>query len=257
MARTVELGSGLIGIGRVWGVENKPVPRESDALAFLEYAYESGIRVFDTAPAYGVSEQRLGKFLQTLSSDERDNVFVATKFGEHWIEDGQTTRTDHSYEAMVSSLDRSMALLGKIDLIQLHKASIQLINDTDVNQAFEYAALLGVKNFGVSVSDVKTGLVACDDDRFSYIQLPYNADKPEMREVIQRATEVRKKVLFNRPFAMGSLFVDAQQDVVEERMRQAYALIFETGAYGVVLTGTSNIGHLSENMKAFDAATKD
>lgn len=54
------LGLGLTGIGRVWGAASKPVPSESEARALLEKAFELGIQVYDTAPAYGLSERRLG-----------------------------------------------------------------------------------------------------------------------------------------------------------------------------------------------------
>lgn len=56
---------------------------EHEAIAQLKTAYDAGIRWFDTAPLYGqgYSEILLGKFLKSLSSQERDDVLVTTKFG--------------------------------------------------------------------------------------------------------------------------------------------------------------------------------
>ena len=67
----VQLGLGLISIGRTWGARPVPVPGEAEALAFLEGAYELGIRLFDTSPSYGDSEVKLGRFLTGLSREER------------------------------------------------------------------------------------------------------------------------------------------------------------------------------------------
>ena len=62
----VELGLGLVSLGRQWGVRDVDPPNEADAAALLECAVALGIRVFDTAPAYGSSEERLGRFLTSL-----------------------------------------------------------------------------------------------------------------------------------------------------------------------------------------------
>jgi len=82
----VQLGLGLISIGRTWGARPVPVPGEAEALAFLEGAYELGIRLFDTSPSYGDSEVKLGRFLTGLSREERAQVSVATKFGERPVD---------------------------------------------------------------------------------------------------------------------------------------------------------------------------
>jgi aryl-alcohol dehydrogenase-like predicted oxidoreductase len=83
---SVQLGLGLIGIGKPWGHAPNPVPAEREAVALLELAFDLGIRYFDTAPSYGdgVSEERLGRFLKSMPAGQRSQVAVATKFGEHW-----------------------------------------------------------------------------------------------------------------------------------------------------------------------------
>lgn len=243
-----ELGCGLIRIGRVWGVDSKEIPSEKESLHFLEFAFTSGIRFFDTAPAYGLSEARLGKFLKRLTPVERDQVVVATKFGEHWDEDSQDTYVDHSYSALSSSVEKSIELLGKITILQLHKASVHLLSQDEVSRAFEYAHSIGVKSFGTSVSDVRTGLLSCGDDRFSYIQLPYNQQRTDLLPVISQAKIKNKRILFNRPLAMGAI---AQSLNKEQAIFDAFSFINQTKAPGVILTGTASIKHLKENMEIF------
>src|SRR5687768_16043339 len=97
-----QLGLGTIGIGRAWGHVNPVVPSEDEALAVLERAVAVGYTFFDTAPSYGWSEQRLGRFLRTQGSE---GLTIATKFGELWDFDRGETRVDHSYDGLCRSLD--------------------------------------------------------------------------------------------------------------------------------------------------------
>src|SRR5260221_14327497 len=112
----IQLGCGLIRIGRKWGFKENNMPSEEDAQYFLQEAVDLGICFFDTAPAYALSEERLGKFLQTIPHNKRDTLTIATKCGEHWDAKKQETVIDHSYDTLIPSIDNSLALLGKVDV---------------------------------------------------------------------------------------------------------------------------------------------
>lgn len=135
----IHLGSGLIGIGRKWGHIDTPIPEEKEVFDFLSYARKLGIFYFDTAASYGRSEERLGKYLTSLSHGERENIIVSTKFGDHWSFAKNEAYVDHSHDALKKSLDNSLSLLKKIDLLYLHKAHIQALHNPDVTKAFNYA----------------------------------------------------------------------------------------------------------------------
>jgi aryl-alcohol dehydrogenase-like predicted oxidoreductase len=79
----IELGLGLVSIGRRWGVRDVAPPPAEEAIALIEAAVAAGIRFFDTAPAYGASEDLLGRALRGGGFDA-SRVTIATKFGEHW-----------------------------------------------------------------------------------------------------------------------------------------------------------------------------
>ena len=107
---------------------------EDQAMEILRVAYESGIRYFDTAPLYGhgLSEKRIGKFLNTIS---RDSFAISTKVGRLLVpkDEGQRDQMmhddealsityDYSYEGAKTSLEASISRLGidHVDLLLCH-----------------------------------------------------------------------------------------------------------------------------------------
>src|SRR3546814_18567918 len=71
--RAVSLsGVGTVTVGRNGGVKYPrgfDLPDDGAVIALLEEARALGINLLDTAPAYGVSEQRLGALLPGARSD--------------------------------------------------------------------------------------------------------------------------------------------------------------------------------------------
>jgi aryl-alcohol dehydrogenase-like predicted oxidoreductase len=249
----IRLGLGLIGIGRPWGFKKSPIPDEKTVLAFLRYAYDLGITFFDTAVSYGLSEERFGKFLRTLGPGERDRITVATKFGDHWNAAEQTAFADHSFTMLQSSLDRSLKRLGKIDIVQLHRPNPAALRSDDVHRAFDYAVKQGITILGVSVSETESGNIACQDDRYRVIQLPYNNANKKLETIIDQATEKEKMVLINRPYNMGETIYSGDASPDDLRTR-AYRLIVGKKFRGYILTGTTSAVHLKENWESFRKA---
>ena len=73
----------------------------------VRYAYEKGINYFDTARAYGDSEDKMGAALK----DVRDDVIIATK--TH-----QRTKEDAARAGLKQSLRNLQT--DRIDIVQLH-----------------------------------------------------------------------------------------------------------------------------------------
>ncbi len=246
--KNISLGLGLIGIGRNWGHIQSTIPTAFEVDILLEKAIELGICFFDTAPAYGMSEERLGTFLKNHSS-VLDPIVVATKFGEFWIEESQTTLTDHSYAKCVASIDLSLQRLGKIDVLQLHKANKDVLMSDSFARICEYATSLKITSIGVSASDLETGTIALEIPNVDYIQIPFNLYFSQLSPLFDLARVKGKKVIINRPFNMGKLLYDESEKFSKE---QAFAFIVSQGFEGVVLTVTTSVKHLVENVKAFE-----
>ena len=249
-AHRVEFGLGLIGIGKPWGFANPEVPSERQALFLLERAYALGVRYFDTAPSYGVSEERLGIFLAGLTAEERSAVRIATKFGEHWDAARGEPFVDHSGYALKRSLDGSVARLGRIDFLQLHKTTPEVLRSSGLAWAWEYAATLGIKGIGASVSDLESAELAMEGGTYGILQFPYNAVQRTFAGVLEKASARGMKIAVNRPFGMGRMLYENR----ELSKADAFGFILEKRFEGAILSGTKSPEHLEENWRAFGEA---
>ena len=79
------IGLGTVKFGRNQQVhypQGFDLPTDKAILDLLSLARDLGINLLDTAPAYGSSEERLGKLLK----GQRDQWVLATKAGEEFID---------------------------------------------------------------------------------------------------------------------------------------------------------------------------
>lgn len=127
------LGYGAANVGNLFRALS-----DEEAWAVLEAAWDSGIRHFDTAPHYGLglSERRLGAFLQTKP---REEYYLSTKAGrllrpnpdahggldlanDFHVPDDLQREWDLSADGIRRSIDESRERLGieRIDLLYLH-----------------------------------------------------------------------------------------------------------------------------------------
>lgn len=240
-----ELGLGLLSIGRTWGVAASRPPAEEVVPRLLDHAVRQGIRVFDTAPAYARSEAMLGVYLGAAPTDVRRSSIIMTKAGEFWSEGGGFV--DHGYDALVASLETSLRLLGRIDVWQIHKSSETVVRSTSVAAAIGHARKIGVKFIGASVSDGFAARAAVASGLYDCLQFPYSALDRRMSTVFELCRAAGMFAIVNRPLGMGAL--------AGRGARGAFSHVCTALDRGVILTGTANIEHLSENVAAFRAAT--
>jgi aryl-alcohol dehydrogenase-like predicted oxidoreductase len=247
--RNVQLGLGLINIGMKWGARPVPVPCDAEAVAFVEAAYGLGLRLFDTSPSYGDSEVKLGHFLKTLTREQRGLITVATKFGEHWNQDKGEAFADHSYDALCRSLERSLRRLGSIDLLQLHRTTVDVLRSADLAKAWEFARKAGVRKIGVSASTPEPAALTLELG-YGVMQMPYNVTREDMGPVFREAAGRGIELLINRPYQAGARLYDS-----EPAERAAlFGHVLKVPFRGWVLTGTRSVEHLKENLGAFRQA---
>lgn len=247
--RVSPLGLGTVKFGRNQGVKYPrafELPSDRDALALLETAWDLGINLLDTAPAYGASEERLGRLLRQC---RRDWV-VVTKVGEEF-HDG-VSRFDFSAAATRASVERSLRRLGvkALDAVLIH-------SDGDDLSILEREAVLPtlldlkragwVRAVGMSTKTVAGGLraVECCD----LVMVTYNLRQREELPVIRAARAAGKGVLIKKGLLGGHLDQVAEADPVLASLRLIFA---EPGASSAVV-GTLDPVHLRANVAAEEA----
>jgi aryl-alcohol dehydrogenase-like predicted oxidoreductase len=193
------IGLGAWQLGGDWGT----VP-ESDALAVLSAATESGMTFIDTADVYGDgrSEQVIGRFLELQSP--RD-LFVATKMGRRVAQ----VPENYTRENFASWVDRSRKNLGveALDLIQLHCPPTPVYRDDSVFDALDELVDDGlVRAYGVSVETCAEALMAIGRPGTATVQIILNCFRQRpLEEVLPAAREAGVGIIARVPLASGLL----------------------------------------------------
>src|SRR5688500_12672299 len=113
----VTIGAFKIGLNdKIKYAQSYPLPTDDEAARLLNGVLDLGINLIDTAAAYGVSEERIGKHI----SGRRSEFILSTKVGETF-EDGKSTY-DFSSKAIAQSVERSLKRLkaSSVDFLFIH-----------------------------------------------------------------------------------------------------------------------------------------
>lgn len=234
------LGLGTVKFGRNQGVKYPTqfeLPTDADARALLNLARDLGINCLDTAPAYGTSEERLGKLLK----EDRKYWQIISKVGEEF-EDGESTYI-FTPEHIRASVERSLRRLKTdyIDCVLVHSDGRDL--DIIDGGALEVLAELKKKGwlraFGMSTKTVDGGIRAASES--DCVMVTYNLREQAERDVLDYCAEHSKGGLIKKAFASGHL---TDGDAVVEALEMIFS---HPGATSAVV-GTLNPKHLRENV---------
>lgn len=205
------IGWGAFKIGRNQGAKYPnafDIPSEADAIALVRELIKDGVRLIDTAPAYGLSEERLGKLFASLPTELRSELFISTKVGETFV-DGVSS-FDFSPDATTASVARSLAKLNCafVDAVFVHSNG----SDKDIIQDSGCVEALGdlknksvIGSVGFSSKTILGGEIALKHPMIDAVMLEIHPDATDMLTLLPLAHELGKAVFVKKPLASGTL----------------------------------------------------
>ncbi len=237
------MGLGTVKFGRNQKInypQNFNLPSDKEILEILSCAKNLGINLLDTAPAYGNSEERLGKLIN------RHDWIISTKVGEEFI-DG-VSYYDFSPQAIKKSIERSLKRLNTdyLDIVLVHSngEDQKIIEESAVFSTLAACKKAGlIRAFGMSTKTVSGGKQTVD--HADVVMVTYNPVQTEEQSVITYAQQKNKGVFIKKAFASGHL----QKISAADPVLAALQFIFKESGVSSVIMGTLNLDHLKHNVE--------
>ena len=263
-----QLGYGSMGLRgpRTWGVR---VVSDEAAERFLHSTLDAGINFIDTAPDYGVSEERIGRYI----SSRRNEFTLATKCGCVYMQHDDHLEIDHQWnkEVIQRNLELSLKRLqtDHIDILQFHGGDAETLQREGLIDLLEGFREQGLIRF-IGVSSKLPALEALIDLAvFDTFQIPYSCLAPEHDDLITRAAETGAGIILRGGIAQGGPDAEIQRPTLNEvwsraqldellpqGMSRAELILRYTLSHPhchTTIVGTCNYEHLAENIAAASA----
>src|SRR3954452_3110175 len=201
-----EISFGAWAIGGSWGQVS-----DTDSLAALHRAIDSGVNFIDTADVYGMGRSEC--LIAKLKSERREEIIVATKAGRRLP---TQTLAGYTRENLTAWVEDSLRNLGveSLDLLQLHCPPTDLYYEPEVFGLLDDLVTAGkIRYYGVSVERVEEALKAINYLNVQTVQIIFNCFRQRPAEVfLPEARRKRVGILARVPLASGLLTGKLKKD---------------------------------------------
>jgi aryl-alcohol dehydrogenase-like predicted oxidoreductase len=229
---------GAFKIGRnqkIKYAEGYALPTDEEVGRLLNGVLDLGINLIDTAPAYGISEERIGAHI----SHRRGEYLLSSKVGETF-EAGES-RYDFSREGTMHSVHRSLRRLKTevLDFVFIHSdgRDFFILEQTDVVGALEDLKQQGlIRHIGLSGKAPEAETVAMK--WADALMVEYHPDERSHESVITEARERGVGVLVKKPLASGHITPE-----------KAIPFLLENPGVSTLVIGGLNLEHIRHNVQ--------
>lgn len=285
MEQNTHLGFGTAAIGRPQYINIKNSNSEKfdlgvfrqNGLNLLEFAYNNGVRYFDTSPGYGMAEQIL---IDWLKNKNDGTIEIATKWGYSYVANFDPDATvhelkDHSLSQLEKQWETSKKMLPFLTTYQIHSATF----DTGVLENKEVLEKLGelkdLYNFKMGITTTGSNQVEVlkkaldvqvnNAQLFDAFQVSFNILDQSLLEVANDLVANGKRIIVKEALANGRLFRNTNYPVYNKlyNLLDVLARKYEVGIDAIalrfcmdtinpfmVLSGASEKFQIVENLKA-------
>lgn len=241
------LGLGTVKLGRNKGVKYPAafkIPDDKQALDLLSQAWDLGINLIDTAPAYGNSEERLGQLLPNLNKD----WIIATKVGETFEAETGNSHYNFTPEFIRKSIEQSLKKLQRnvLDIVLIHsngndKHIIEHYGALDVLNDLKQQGL--IRATGMSTKTVEGGLLTLQHSDIAMVM--HNLDYQDEQAVIDQAAKDNKAIFIKKALGSGHLTNDITK---ADPVQANFDFIYQNPAVTSIIIGTITPKHLIDNV---------
>jgi aryl-alcohol dehydrogenase-like predicted oxidoreductase len=232
------IGFGAFKIGRNRGIKyplGYELPDDDAVAALLDGVLDLGINLIDTAPAYGTSEERIGRAL----AGRRSELVLSTKVGEAFGPEGSTY--DFSRDGVRRSVERSRRRLATdvIDVLLVHSDGNDLVvlNETDVVETLldlrREGAVRAVGFSGRTVAGARAALAWAD-----VLMVEYSPAERDHEPVLAEAAARNVGVLVKKGLGSGHLAA-----------AEAIPFVLANPAVSSLVVGGLNLEHIRANVE--------
>ena len=262
----------MLGYG---AMELRGAPRARDisdgqAETILRAALDAGINYLDTSIDYGLSEERIGRYI----AHRRDNYYLASKcgclVGAPPAPRGERSPHVFSRENIIAGVEQSLRRMKTdyLDVVQFHiSPSRQTLEENGALDALLQLQAAGKVRF-IGMSGTLPNLrdhIAMGI--FDVFQVPYSAVEREHEDVISRAAEAGAGIVIRGGAAKGAPSTEKQTGLQWDRWQRAQLDDLLDGMTSVefvlrftfshphmqtTIVGTVNPAHLQANLVALE-----
>ena len=239
------IGLGCMGMSEFYGTRD-----EAQATATIHRALELGVTFLDTADMYGpfTNERLVGRAI----SDRRDQVVLATKFGNERAEDGTRLGVNGRPEYVRRAAEASLQRLGvdHIDLYYQHRVDQQVPIEETVGAMAELVTAGKVTHLGLSEASPATIRRAHAVHPITALQTEYSLFTRDVeREILPTLRELGIGLVPYSPLGRGILTgaITSVDDLDEaDSRRTAYFPRFQGAALSANLALVERLRELAE-----------
>lgn len=283
------IGLGCMGMSEFYGSID-----EKEAINTIHRALDLGVNFLDTADMYGpfTNEKLVGKAIR----NRRNEVVLATKFGNERNENGDFLGVNGKPEYVRKSCDNSLRRLGvdHIDLYYLHRVDTEVPIEATIGVMGELMDQGKVRFIGVSEAAPQTIRRAHAERPLSAIQTEYSLwTRTTEEEIIPTVRELGIGYVSYSPLGRGFLtgrfksqddfeegdyrtynprfqgenfeknkrIVKKAEEIAENKgvtpAQVALAWVMSKGEDIIPIPGTKHVKYLEENVKAAEVVLSD
>jgi aryl-alcohol dehydrogenase-like predicted oxidoreductase len=257
---------GTVQFGLNYGISNKNgQPTQKDVNNIIDYVYKEQINCFDTAQAYGNSEEVLGEAIKG-----KENLFIISKL-----------KSDIFKKDALENVENSLNNLNISSLYAL------LLHDSNLlfNWLDEYELIVKklkeekkIKYFGVSIYNNDDFEMALRNRHIEFIQIPFNLfdQRAITQGWLERAKKHNKLIFIRSVFLQGLFFMDkdrlpsklieAKKELIKieeyctklkmSRSELALSFVDSVATDALLLFGCDNLQQAHENIMSYNELKK-